>query len=108
MSLSIPPSWIPIAAAVYEDALASPVELTDTPNAGVALPDNANCAIIYVSGQPLHWEIDGTEATTAQPKYPKDNFLILDNDRDILVKSSFLESAASSRMDIWYFMCPGG
>lgn len=106
--ISIPPEWIPVGRAVYEDALSAAVELTDTPDAGDALPSNANCAIVYCSGQAVHWETDGTAATTAQPKYPTSNFLILDNQRTTLVKSSFLEAAASARLDIWYYMAPSG
>lgn len=107
-TITIPPEWIPVGRAVFEDKLSAAVELTDTPDAGDALPSNANTAIIYFSGQPVYWETDGTAATTAQPKYPVSNFLILENQRTTLKNSSFLESAASGRMDCWYFLSPSG
>lgn len=106
--ITTPSGWVPVGRAYYEAALSAAVELTDTPDGGDALPSNANCAIIYVSGQPVYWETDGTAATTSQPKYPVSNFLVVNNSRDTLVKSSFLETAASGRLDIWYFLAPGG
>lgn len=106
--IAIPPEWVPVGRAFYEDALSAAVELTDTPDGGDALPATANTAIIYVSGQSLYWETDGTAATSSQPKFPVSQFLILENQRTTLKNSSFLETAASGRMDIWYFLSPSG
>ena len=106
--ITTPSGWVPVGRAYFEDKMSAAVELTDTPDGGDALPATANCAIIYVSGQPIYWETDGTAATTSQPKYPVSNFLVIDNSRDILVKSSFLETGASARLDCWYFLSPAG
>lgn len=106
--ITVPAEWVPVGRAYFEDALSAAAELTDTPDGGDALPAAANCAIIFVTGQALYWETDGTAATTSQPKLPVGTTLILDNDRTTLVKSSFLETAASGRLDCFYFTSPGG
>jgi len=106
--ITTPSGWVPVGRAYYEDALSAAVELIDTPDGGDALPATANTAIIYVSGQSVYWETDGTAATTSQPKYPSSQFLVVENGRDVLTKSSFLETAASARLDIWYFLSPAG
>ncbi len=106
--IACPPEWIPVGTAVFENALSAAAELTDTPDSGVALPATANTAVIYVTAQPVYWETDGTAATSSQPKIPINQCIMLENQRTTLVNSSFLESAASGRLDIWYFKSPGG
>ena len=106
-TIAIPPEWIPVGRAYYEDKLSAAVELADTPDGGDALPATANTAIIYVTGQPLYMETDGTAATTSQPKVPIGP-IVLENQRTLLTTVSFLETAASGRLDLFYFASPAG
>lgn len=105
--ITAPAEWVPVGRAFYEDALSAAVELTDTPDGGDALPATANTAIIYVTGYPLYMETDGTAATTSQPKIPVGP-IVFENQRTLLTKVSFLETAASGRADIFYFVSPAG
>ena len=105
--ITAPAEWIPVGRAFYEDALSAAVELTDTPNGGDALPATANSAIIFVTGYPLYMETDGTAATTSQPKVPIGP-LVFENQRTLLTTVSFLETAASGRLDCYYFLSPAG
>lgn len=102
MSLFVSEEGIPVGRAVYS-TLSSAVELVDTPaTGGDTLPATADSALIIVSGQSVHMETDGTAATTDQPKLPTGTYWF-ENQRTLLSKVSFLESAASGRLDIWYF-----
>lgn len=104
--LTVPSEWIPKGEAYYSN-LAAAVELTDTPTQGVALPAGADTAIIYVSGQPCHISMSGGAATTNDPQYPASQFLVMENNRTSLVNFSIIQSAASGRIDVWYFSVRG-
>lgn len=100
--LIVPSNWVPRGNAVYSTLSAS-INLSDTPDQGVTLPATADTAIIYVSGKDAHVNFDGADADTNDPKYPLSQFLVLENSRDCLVGFNAIESAASGRLDIWYF-----
>ena len=104
--LTIPAAWVPIGNAQIS-TIAAATELTDTPDQGIALPASADTAIIYVSGQAVHMSFDGGAATTADALYPVSNFLVMENNRDALVGMSVIESAASGRLDVWYYNVSG-
>ena len=104
--MTLPAEWQPIGNAVFS-TVSSAVELTDTPDSGIALPITADTAIIYFSGDDIHVSFDLGAATTSDAKYPQSNFMILENNRTALVGFSAIEASASGRLDIWYYNVSG-
>jgi len=104
--MTVPAEWEPIGNAVFS-TVSSAIELTDTPDSGIAMPVSADTAIIYISTKGVHISYDTGTATTGDALYPASNFIVMENNRTALVGFSAVESAASARIDVWYFNVSG-
>jgi hypothetical protein len=80
--------------------------LTDDPGVGngVALPDDANCAVIVVEGAPIRIRVGATAATAAAGVlWFADTSHTFENQRSLLANISFIDATGTaSRVTVLY------
>ena len=75
--------------------------LTDTPDGGVELPADANCAVIVVEGAPIRIRVGTTDATASVGvKWFADSTHVFENQRGFLAALSFIDVSAASRVTV--------
>lgn len=71
--------------------------LTDTPDDGVALPADANCAVIVVEGKPVRYMVGDDDAEAAVGLlWFADTTHPYENQRQFLENVSFIDTAAGA------------
>lgn len=77
--------------------------LSDLPFFGVALPQDANCAMIAVEGNPIRIRVGTTDATAAAGfPFFANTSRIFENQRSFLENLSFIDASGASDVHIFY------
>jgi hypothetical protein len=80
-------------------------QLSTTPAAGAALPNDARSAWIYVLTNPVRVRTDGTNPTASEGFYiAAGSLIIVENQREFLRQLRFIDTAAgASEVTVQYF-----